>query len=112
MIELCLDDASLKVIVARRFGDHVDQEKRKLLFQKNVVLVYPSRDAVSIKEALECIKQRKDSQVELPNNNDNSDHTETDQDENVLTLIFLTQLGNTQKKWNLQTFNTNYIQKA
>lgn len=89
LIELCLDDASLKVIVARRFGDHVDQEKRKLLFQKNVVLVYPSRDAVSIKEALKCIKQRKDSQVELPNNNDNSDHTETDQDENVVTLIFL-----------------------
>ncbi len=61
LCELCLDCTSLKIAVARRFGDQVDSEIMKLLSEDNVLLVYPSPDAVSIKEALECIKKRQSS---------------------------------------------------
>jgi len=61
LVELCVEH--LHTAVARRFGDQIDSHIMELLQDenRNVMLVYPSKDAVSLTEGLQQIRERKSS---------------------------------------------------
>lgn len=67
LIELCLNDntksnINFKTVVARRFGDKVDENVMKLLKNdsgQDILLVYPCQNALSLQQGLKLVEQRR-----------------------------------------------------
>ena len=57
LVELCVDEQDMHTVVARQFGDQLDPSIMGLL-QGNVMLVYPSEDAVSLTEGFKQTRER------------------------------------------------------
>lgn len=75
LVELCIEDEHFHAPVSRRFGDQLDPSIMQLLQKKNVMLVYPTKNAVSLTQGLQQIRKRQ-------NNSDN-------EEEDRITVILL-----------------------
>lgn len=57
LVELCLRKEDLHVVVARRLGEEVDPRVTKMI-SENAILLFPSKDATTLKEGLEELRSR------------------------------------------------------